>query len=374
MNARDAHIVLNMMSKIGPVLVRSLKERLGSIEAILSADAEVLQTARGVGPELASAIVAQRSTLSVADELAAAERMGARVLTPVDAEYPAALREIHDPPLALYVQGAFESRDKHALAMVGTRHPSNYGREVAERLSEQLTKAGFTIVSGLAEGVDAVAHRAALQAGGRTVAVLGGALDRLYPPSNAGLARDVAGRGAVISEFAMGREPDRTTFPIRNRVVSGLSMGVVVVEASLKSGAMITARQALEQGRLVFAVPGRIDSERSLGCHSLIRSGAVLVRHVDDILEEFEFLIPRTAPVAASTPARERVQLSEQEASLVAALGDGEQDVDTLIRLLGLKPAVVSSLLLGLEMKRVIRLRPGRTVELIRSEGRGANG
>ncbi|MDA0578371.1 MAG: DNA-processing protein DprA, partial [Verrucomicrobia bacterium] len=216
---------------------------------------------------------------------------------------------------------------------------------------------------------DTAAHQAALKAGGRTVAVLGGALDRLYPPSNAGLAEAIAERGAVLSEFVMGREPDRTTFPIRNRIVSGMSMGLIVVEASLTSGAMITAKSANEQGRQVFAVPGRIDSARSLGCHSLIRSGAALVRGLDDILEEFELLLPRTPAEKSAAADRPRVTLSAEESSIVAALGDGEQGVDALIRLSGLKPAAVSVLLLGLEMKRMIRLRPGRMVELIRTNG-----
>lgn len=369
MDARDAHILLNMMEKVGPVVVRSLAEQLGSVEAIFTADGAALQTARGVGPELARAILEQRERLDLAGELQAVEGAGARILTPGDAEYPPSLREIHDPPLALYVRGALESRDKHAVAIVGTRRPSHYGREVAERLAGQLAQAGFTIVSGLAEGIDTAAHQAALKAGGRTVAVLGGALDRLYPPSNAGLAEAIAERGAVLSEFVMGREPDRTTFPIRNRIVSGMSMGLIVVEASLTSGAMITAKSANEQGRQVFAVPGRIDSARSLGCHSLIRSGAALVRGLDDILEEFELLLPRTPAEKSAAADRPRVTLSAEESCIVAALGDGEQGVDALIRLSGLKPAAVSGLLLGLEMKRMIRLRPGRMVELIRTNG-----
>ena len=370
MNARDAYILLNMMEKVGPVVVRALTEHLGTIDAIFSAGSLDLQGARGVGPELARGILEQRETLDLAKELQAADALGARLLTPLDEEYPAALREIHGPPLAMYVQGGFESRDKHAIAIVGTRHPSHYGKEVAERLGTQLAQAGFTIVSGLAEGVDTAAHQGALAAGGRTIAVLGGALDCLYPPSNVGLARKIAEQGAVVSEFPLGRQPDRTTFPIRNRIVSGMSMGIVVVEAGLTSGAMITAKQALEQGRQVMAVPGRIDSARSLGCHSLIRAGATLVRGLDDILEEFEFLFPRktgdTIKGGASTAAR--VALSAEESSLVAALADGEQGIDALIRVSGLKPAVVSSLLLGLEMKRVIRMRPGRMVELVQAE------
>lgn len=368
MNARESYIALNMMDRVGPVVARALRDHLGSIEAVFTAGPEALRGARGVGPELARAILGQRDAVDVGCELEGAQGMGARVLTPLDPEYPEPLNKIHDPPLALYVQGALEVRDRRALAIVGTRSPSAYGREVAEQLTGQLVQAGFTIVSGLAEGVDTLAHRVAVRSGGRTLAVLGSALDCLYPPSNAALALEVAQHGAVLSEFPLGRRPDRTTFPIRNRVVSGLSMGVVVIEAGLTSGAMITAKQALEQGRMVFAVPGRIDSPRSQGCHALIRSGATLVRGVDDILEEFEFLIPR-GPLEGATPrdAERRVALSVDESTLVAALGDNEQSVDALIRVSGLKPAVVSSLLLGLEMKRVVRMLPGRTVALVRS-------
>lgn len=367
MNAREAYIVLNMMEKVGPVAVRTLSQHLGSVEAIFDAGEGALRAARGIGPETARAILEQRARLDPAREAEAAAACQARLLTPLDPEYPESLKTIHDPPLTLYIQGALESRDKRGIAIVGTRNPSHYGVDVATRFSGELARAGFTIISGLAEGVDAAAHRAALAAGGRTVAVLGGALDCLYPPAHATLAEEIAARGAVLSEFPMGRRPDRTTFPIRNRIVSGMSMGIVVVEASLTSGALITAKQALEQGRQVFAVPGRVDSARSLGCHSLIRSGATLVRNVDDILQEFEFLIPR-GTIESAKPARARVELSEQESALVAALGDGEQHVDALIRLSGLKPAAVSALLLGLEMKRVVRLLPGRTVELIRTE------
>ncbi len=371
MNARDAYIALNMMERVGPVVVRALVERLGSIEAIFTAEPEALRGARGVGPELARAILAQRETLDPQREAAMADGLGARLLTPPDAEYPEPLSRIYDPPLALYLQGALESRDRRALAIVGTRSPSPYGREVTEQLTARLVAAGFTIVSGLAEGVDTIAHRAALRAGGRTLAVLGGALDCLYPPSNAELAREIAGQGAVISEFPLGRRPDRTTFPIRNRVVSGLTMGTVVVEAGMTSGAMITARQALEQGRQVFAVPGRIDSPRSQGCHALIRSGATLVRQADDILEEFEFLIPRSATPPSAEAARDtpRVTMSADESALVAALGDQDQSVDALIRACGLKPSAVSALLLGLEMKQVVRMLPGRTVTLVRHRG-----
>jgi DNA processing protein len=236
---------------------------------------------------------------------------------------------------------------------------------VADRLSYQLGKVGFTVVSGLARGIDTAAHRGALKAEGRTLAVIGSALDCIYPPESEELARLIAGHGAVISEYSMGRQPDRTTFPYRNRIVSGLSMGVVVVEAGFKSGALHTADAALDQGRSVFAVPGRIDSSASQGTHRLIKNGARLVTDVNDILEEFEMLIPpEQKQMAAASTARPPIELTGEEEAIVEALLDGPLDVDSLARRAALKSAAVSSLLLGLEMKRVIRMLPGRMVEL----------
>jgi DNA processing protein len=232
-----------------------------------------------------------------------------------------------------------------------------------------LARMGYTVISGLAEGVDTCAHAEALKCGGRTLAVIGSGLEELYPPSNARLADEIAHHGAVISEFPLARKPDKTTFPIRNRVVSGLCMGVVVVEAGEQSGALITARMALEHGRAVFAVPGRVDSPASRGTNRLIKEGARLVEDVDDILQEFEFLMPMH-----ETRTRERkqpVRLSSEEEKIVACLEDGEQCVDALIRNSGLRAAEVSSLLVGLEMKKMVRIMPGQMVEMNRGGSHG---
>ena len=237
--------------------MRALCDALGSPEAVLSASAAHLATVRGIGPKVAENIVTQRGTLDAAREEEAAAQVGARLVTPLDEEYPAPLKNIYDPPLCLYVRGTLCAKDEQALAVVGTRQASSYGMSQAEHLAFQASQAGFTIVSGLARGIDSTAHRAALKAGGRTLAVLGGALDKLYPPENRELAEEIAANGALISEFPLGRTPDRTTFPYRNRIVSGLCKGVLVVEAGLNSGAMNTAELAMEQGRSVMAVPGR---------------------------------------------------------------------------------------------------------------------
>ena len=368
MTSREAYILLNLIDGIGPVRVRALCEALGSPEAVLAASAVELSSVRGVGPKVAEGIVAQRGGLDAGREEAAAAKLGARLVTPVDEEYPAPLKTIYDPPLCLYVRGTLEKKDAQALAVVGTRRASHYGAAQAERLAYQASKAGFVVVSGLARCIDTVAHKAALKAGGRTLAVLGGALDKLYPPENRELAEEIAAHGALISEFSLGREPDRTTFPYRNRVVSGLSKGVLVVEAGVDSGAMNTAEQALEQGRSVMAVPGRVDLEGARGPHRLIQNGARLVEDLADILKEFEFLFPPSeqARLVRQQDARQRLTLAPAEESVVRALWtEPELDVDVLIRRTGLSSAQLMTLTMQLEMKRVLRRLPGRRLALM---------
>lgn len=367
MNSRQAYIVLNMMEGVGPVTVRLLSAALGSVEAILSSTQRQLLAVEGVGADKVAKIVAQRSALEADSEEAKANAFGARLVTPADTDYPRRLLEIHDPPLALYVQGTLEGRDGSGVALVGSRRTTHYGLETAERLALQLAGNGITVVSGLARGIDTAAHRGALKAGGRTVAVLGGGLDCLFPPENAGLARQIMQQGCVLSEYPMGRQPDKTTFPVRNRIVSALSLGVVVVECDVASGAMITARQAMEQGRTVFAVPGRIDSLGSRGPHRLIRDGACLVRDTSDILDELGALLPVAVGKAAHEPLR-APGLSKVEADVVEMIReDGESDVDGLVRRSGRKAAEIGAILLGLEMKRVVKMLPGQRVGLRQS-------
>jgi len=366
MDQRNAYIVLNMIEGLGPVGVRRLIDCLGSPKAILEADREALMEARGVGEKVALKIIAQRDSIDAEEEIEKAAEVGARIVTPVDDEYPEALKAIHDPPLALYVQGRILPRDAKAIGIVGSRSTSHYGLSAADRLAYQLGQTGFTVVSGLARGTDTAAHSGALKSGGRTIAVLGGALDCLYPPENAGLANKIAKSGAVVSEYPMGRKADRMTFPYRNRIISGLSMGVLVTESAIKGGSMHSAEAAMEQGRTVFALPGRIDTPGARGPHMLIKNGAKLVERIDDILEEYEFLIPpeeRETPEAAPT-ARPDVPLSEEESKIVETLWQEPLDVDSLAREVDLKSHELSGILLGLEMKRVVRTLPGRMVEL----------
>ena len=371
MDERSAYIILNMIQGVGPVTVRSLVDALGSVPAVLKAGRETMLRVRRVGPELAGKIIAQRDELSAEAEVEKAGRLGISIVTPADSGYPVRLKEIHDPPLALYVKGSLLPADQYSVAIVGTRKASHYGRDCAERLAYELAQAGFVIVSGLALGIDTAAHRGAIKAGGRTVAVLGGGLDSIYPAENAKLADEVSVHGAVISEFPVGRQPDKTTFAIRNRIISGLSLGTVVVEADTRSGAMITAAAALEQGRNVFAVPGRIDSVSSRGPHKLLREGARIVESSEDILDELGMLIPSSATLGrqggqsgafVETP----VRLDPDERKIVDLLGEGPLDMDTLIRESKMEPRQVSSLLISMEMKKLVRILPGRIVELKR--------
>ncbi len=366
MNERDAYIALNLVGDLGPVRVRALVARLGSPQAIFSCAPERLREAEGVGRQLAAAVAARRGEVDAAGEERRAARLGARIVSFADADYPEPLRPLHDPPLALYVAGTLEPSDRQAVAVVGSRRCTHYGRSVADRLGYQLAQAGITVVSGLARGIDLAAHEGALKGGGRTLAVLGGALDRLYPPEAEPLAEKIRARGALISEYALGREPDRTTFPYRNRVISGLCMGVIVVEADRRSGALITADQAMEQGRSVFAVPGRVDSPASRGTHQLLRSGARLVEDVSDVLDEFSYLI-KPAPAGKPPPAPQAAlpfRFSDEEQCIVGALAEGALDLDALARGTGMAVSRVGALLIGLEMKRVVHMLPGRRVEL----------
>jgi len=239
--------------------------------------------------------------------------------------------------------------------------------DTTRKISYQLGKAGLCVLSGLALGVDTAAHEGALRGGGRTVAVIGSGFDHIYPPENKALAERIAGQGALLTEFPFARKPDKTTFPMRNRIVSGMSVGVLVVEAGRRSGAAITANQALSQGRSVFAVPGRIDSYSSVGTNALIKDGACLVTGVQDILEHFEMLFPKSRMEdGQETVVRIDIpNLSEDETKVIELLAKGEMGVDLLIRESGISTAKVSSLLVALELKKVVRMLPGRKVELI---------
>ncbi|GAB4242629.1 MAG: DNA-processing protein DprA [Candidatus Methylacidiphilales bacterium] len=358
MTRTEAYMALNSVRLIGPVRVRKLLDVFGSPEAILSQPVSRLAGVDGIGQAVAESIQNWEKSWDLGDELKRVEALGLRVVDVEDAAYPKALRAIYDPPLVLYAKGSLEAVSRPGMALVGSRHTSHYGMETARKLGYQLGYAGLTVISGLARGIDTAAHQGALAAKGKTVAVFGCSLDTVYPPENNVLAeRIVEDGGVLLSEFPLGTPPDRQTFPMRNRIVSGLSRGVVVVEAGQGSGALITARMALEQGRTVFAVPGRIDQPYSKGCHQLIKEGAKLVEEVGDILGEFEFLF---SEVAQPAPRPGVEQLSEAERKVFEVLGVEELHVDVIIRKCGLPSGVVQSNLLRLEMRKLARQLPGR--------------
>jgi DNA processing protein len=355
-------VALNLIEGVGPVRVRQLLEYFGDAPAILSASRAQLLHVRGIGEDTADAIVSWEKNIKLGEELQRLEQFGCRALIQSDEEYPPSLREIYDPPIVLYVKGSLTAKDRNAVAMVGSRQTTHYGIETARRLAYQLAYVGVTVVSGGARGIDTAAHQGALSAKGRTVCVLGTGINIVFPPENKELFERVAASGAVMTQFPFNRKGDKQTFAIRNRIVAGMTLGTVVVEANLTSGALITANFATEYGRQVFAVPGRIDSPRSKGCHDLIKKGAKLCEGAEDILSEFEYLFPASnrPPSAAETGRLPALELGENEQRIYDVLGKEELPMDEVIRKSGLPASTVSVVLLGLEMKRLVKQVPGR--------------
>jgi DNA processing protein len=367
----DVHdlLTLHLVPGLGPKLTAALLERFGSAGAILRATAADLQGVPYVGGKLARAIEQALRSAEVAAELERMTQHNVALLALGSAGYPAVLATIADPPHLLYVRGTLEARDANAVALVGSRQCTPYGKRVAERLAGDLARAGYTIVSGLARGIDGCAHRGALQAGGRTLAILAGGLSRIYPPEHTDLAQAVAAAGALLSESAMEMEPMAGMFPARNRIISGLVRAVVIVEANDKSGALITARHAAEQGREVFAVPGPVDSPASAGTLGLLRQGAKLVRHADDILEDLRGIAPLMAPedgrpIAPPLPGPEMpAGLSDVEQRAWDFLAGQPRHIDEMARELGLAVPQLTGMLMMLEMKKVVRRLPGNQYE-----------
>ncbi|MDF1740824.1 MAG: DNA-processing protein DprA [Verrucomicrobiales bacterium] len=371
MNSTDAFLALNLLPGIGPIRVRRLLERFRAPERILMAAPGELTQTPGIGPEMASQIARWEEVIDLPEEKRRMEDHGISALTLDDDDYPAALREIHDPPFLLFIKGTILPRDSAALGVVGSRRMTHYGREQARKMSFQLAAAGFTIVSGLARGIDTAAHEAALAAEGRTIAVLGSGIGNVYPAENQALADRISENGAVISEFPVLYVPDKQSFPLRNRIVSGLSQGLLVVEAPVRSGSLITANQALEQGRSVFAVPGPVDRPNSEGCHRLIQQGATLVCSAEDIITELDsgmsslnltFDEPETAQKRESTPKSNAPtpDVSELEQKILEELALGESTIDHLAETTGFPVGAVSAALLQLEMKCLIKQLPGK--------------
>lgn len=348
---------------VGPLTLKALLDHFGTADKALKATPSRLAGVDGVGPKTAARIAQAGSEINPEAELALAAQHGVVLHTLDDPDYPALLRQIHDPPPLLYARGAIDPVDGNAIAIVGSRRSTPYGQRTAEKLARSLARAGLTVVSGLARGIDAAAHRGALKAGGRTLAVLANGLSQVYPPEHDELAAQIAASGAVLSEMPMRQEPLAGLFPQRNRIIAGLCLGVVIVEAAPRSGSLVTAQHAVEQNREVFAIPGPIDSMASRGCHQLIREGAKLVETVDDILEELastirQQLAPSDEPEnAVDSPAHPL--LTDLESKVLSHLDHAPKAADELIVHTGLAASQIMATLSILEMRRLIRRVPG---------------
>jgi DNA processing protein len=358
----QAYLILNALPNIGPVTVHRLLAEFGADpRTLLSAPVDQLQAVRGVGPVIAQSLRRWREAVDLDKELARLARVGARFVTAPSEGYPGLLRELHDPPLGLYCRGE-DVGGARCVAIVGSRRATPYGLSVARTLAGDLARQGFWVVSGMARGIDTAAHEGALEAGGRTAAVLGCGLDIIYPPENLGLYRRIEVQGAVYSEFPFTRRADRQSFAMRNRVVAGMCMAVVVVETDVDGGSMITARFAGEQGRQLFAVPGRIDQPQSRGCHQLIRDGATLLTGIDDLLAEFSYL-DGLAPgrgVLSPLPAppKAAVELSGSAGQVWACFAGGERlAIDQIAARTLLPAAEIAGVLLLLEIQQLVSKR-----------------
>jgi len=355
---------LNTVSGIGPVRFKRLLEHFQDAGSAWQASQSELQAA-GLDSRSIEALLATRRSLSLDSEVARLAQEGATVLTWEDEGYPSRLRQIHSSPPLLYVRGEIRPQDEWAVAVVGTRAATRYGRQMVEEIAGDLARSGITVVSGLARGIDSLAHRAALRAGGRTIAVLGSGIDIIYPHEHRDLADKIIERGALITEYPLGTKPEAGNFPPRNRIISGLSLGTLVVEAGKRSGALITADYALEQGREVFALPGSVNSRKSEGTNRLIQEGAAkLVMSVEDILEELNLtMVERHQEVRAAVPADER------EARILEHVSSQPLHVDEIGQRANLPISEVTSTLAMMELKGMVRQVGGMNYVVARERG-----
>jgi len=352
-------LALSLTPGLGSILIKRLLDRFKTPEAVFRAPIKELLGIEGLGEKVAGEIKKGPLKKMVERELSLLGKVGGKIITVKDDDYPKRLIDIYDPPALLYVRGELRREDGLAVAIVGSRKTAPYGRWITEKMGEDLARHGVTVVSGMARGIDSVAHKGAIQGGGRTIAVLGCGVDIIYPSENRNLFHQIIEHGAVISEFPMGSPPEGGHFPKRNRIISGLSMGVVIVQASAESGSLITAGYALEQGRDVFAVPGNVGAEGSRGTNRLIKDGAKLVESSEDILEE---ILPQWRREEGAAQEREArgPDLAEDEEILYKLLGETPLHIDAIIRESQLDPGKVSSLLLNLELKGLISQWPGK--------------
>jgi DNA processing protein len=369
-------LTLHLAPGLGAASIRRLIDHFGGPGPVLQASARALAQVQGIRRDVLTALQAiskEDIASRAAAELEKVLQYNIDLITWDQDRYPDLLRTIHNPPMILYLKGSAAALHSPGVGMVGSRAATDYGKETAYTLGRALAGRGFTIISGLALGIDAAAHKGAMAAGGSTIGVLGCGLDRQYPPENRKLYGEIPAAGALISEYPLGTPPDSFRFPARNRIISGLALGVVVVEASKRSGSLITAQHALEQGREVFAIPGRVDSVKSAGTHSLLQQGAKLVHRIDDIIEE----LPVTAAADHMAPPSTALQnirvstsaagLTDDEALLFSCLDVYPKNIDDLARAANLSPQKASELLLLLELKGVIKALPGKCYAIVKA-------
>lgn len=361
MTNQEACIALNLISGIGPVRVRHLLKRFETAPAILSAKAADLREVEGIGTETARLIAGWENEIDLERELRRIDEMGLSVLTWEDELYPPLLKQIYTPPLVLYVMGEILPKDRHGIAIVGSRRATHYGLAAAKKIGYGLAHAGLTVVSGLARGIDTAAHEAAVAANGRTIAVTGCGLGTIYPPENKALVHKMvdSGLGAIVSEFPVDFPPEKRSFPMRNRIVAGWCYGICVIEAPGRSGSLITANQAVEMGRSVYAVPGQIDRPTSHGSNRLIQQGAKLVMDASDILDDLDTFFPTQPKMPELEEVPGLFELSDEEKAVLKAVGDSESLVDEIAERSKLPVSVVSGTLLLLQMKRSVKQLPG---------------
>ncbi len=356
MDARHYSIALASVSGVGSVTFKKLITRFGGAEAVFRATKRELSGIEGLGRSRASAITSFNGWGAVQDEVGRAVEAGVAVVGLEDTAYPARLKEIYDAPPILYMKGSLTDRDERAVAVVGSRNSSRYGLISAEGIARGLAARGITVVSGMARGIDSAAHIGAVREKGRTIAVLGSGIDVIYPSENRPLFHEIVEHGAVITEFPFGTEPEMTNFPKRNRIISGISLGVVIVEASPNSGALITAKLALEQNREVFAVPGNITSMRSRGTHNLIREGAKLVECAEDVIEELAFTLKGVAPRQTDNTKAALVEdLSDTQRTVLGCVENGPVSIEAIIEGSGFRSQDVLTILLDLELKGLVK-------------------
>ena len=362
-------LTLNGVSGLGPTKLRRLLDSFATPELVLAAPVSLLTKVPGISAELARRIACAQKSGYAQREMEAAQQAGVKITTLFDEEYPSSLRHLYDPPLILYSRGSWAGVEEKALAIVGSRHASYYGMNHARRFAQVFAERGVTVISGLARGIDTAAHEGSLSAGGRTLAIIGSGLNCLYPRENVGLAQKIVEEGgALISELPMNCAPSKSTFPARNRLVSAWGQGVLVIEAPQRSGSLITAHCASDQGRRVFALPGSVDTLYSSGCHALIREGATLVTHPEQVLEEFsweeeeeEVFVPTVAAAPASSP-----PVCDSEGRQICDwILEGKDTIDSLCWVSQLPVYTLNQRLMRLQIARIIRPLAGGRFEVI---------